>query len=120
MQPIPSNDVYYKNYGGDYHLHFPIQKNVENKNKAEDLNKIVSQVYDHLHNLENAPGIHFHDVPYSFYPNMELEKDEDDKMKMDMKQEISLFELEKNLGISDEANEISVNSGSRKLHSKES
>ncbi|CAD8152549.1 unnamed protein product [Paramecium pentaurelia] len=118
-EPIPTNDIYYKNYRGDFHLHFPIQENVENKNKAEDLNKIVSQVYDHLKNLENAPGIHFHDVPYSFYPNMDLENDEDNKLNMDMKQEISLGELEQELGISDEANAISVNSGSRKLHSKE-
>lgn len=39
-------------------------------------------MYDHLKNLENAPGIHFHDVPYSFYPNMDLENDEDNKISI--------------------------------------
>lgn len=48
---------------------------MENKNKPEDLNKIVAKIYEHLRRIESAPGIHFHDVPYSFYPNMEVEEE---------------------------------------------
>lgn len=71
IQAIPSNDIYYDNYSPDYLLHFPIRQNVENRNKTEDLNRIVATVYDYLSHIENAPGIHFHDVPFSFYPDMD-------------------------------------------------
>lgn len=53
---------------------------MENRNKNDDLNRIVAKVYDHLKHIENAPGIHFHDVPYSFYPNFDEEEDEDDSI----------------------------------------
>ncbi|CAD8169364.1 unnamed protein product [Paramecium octaurelia] len=118
-QAIPSNDIYYDYYSPDYLLHFPIKQNVENRNKTEDLNKIVATVYDYLSHIENAPGIHFHDVPFSFYPDMDEENEDENKEQMDQKQEVSLNELEQELGISNSSkNEISVQSNSRKIYSK--
>lgn len=61
---------------------FKIKTNVENKNKREELNKIAETVCEYLKRIESAPGLAFHEVPFSFYPEMD-EENEDDKEKMD-------------------------------------
>lgn len=47
---------------------------MENKNKKEDLNKICEKINEYLKRIESAPGIAFHEVPQSFYPDMETEE----------------------------------------------
>ncbi|CAK92713.1 unnamed protein product (macronuclear) [Paramecium tetraurelia] len=73
--PIPTSEIYYEYYAPDYKLHFPIKQNVENKNKKEELQRIVEKIYGYLKSIEPAPGICFHDLPQSFYPELNVEEE---------------------------------------------
>ncbi|KAM3138797.1 hypothetical protein pb186bvf_009176 [Paramecium bursaria] len=84
--PIPTQEIYYEYYGPDYKLHFPIKQNVENKNKKEDLQKLVEKIFDYLKNIESAPGLQFHDTQQPFYPDHEMDLYMDNSKEMNLNQ----------------------------------
>lgn len=37
----------------------------------------MEKIYGYLKSIESAPGVPFHDMPQSFYPDMNLEEEGD-------------------------------------------
>ncbi|GBG32289.1 Histone deacetylase [Hondaea fermentalgiana] len=74
--PLPKN-VYYEYFAPDYNLHIT-PSNMENRNKPENLKRILESVCNVLDNLEHVPGVQATSLQSAQAPDhAEPEEDED-------------------------------------------
>jgi histone deacetylase 1/2 len=81
---LPANE-YSNEYTSPY-LHVESNPHMENKNPKDYLEKLKISCYDHLKNIEGAPGFQFHDIPESLrFKDIEIEGDgKDDEENYDI------------------------------------
>jgi histone deacetylase 1/2 len=59
---IPKYDQFYNRYSFDQKLHFPV-RSVEDKNTRQEIDNIRQRVFEHIREIEGAPGAQFHYLP---------------------------------------------------------
>jgi len=82
---LPHND-YFEYFGPDYNLHIPTS-NMENRNSAEDLEKIKIQCCELLRNIDSRPSVQIQTGQYSDHPPLyqpaeTVPKDPDTKVEL--------------------------------------
>ncbi|XP_026440446.1 histone deacetylase 6-like [Papaver somniferum] len=75
---LPAGNKYMEYFGPDNILHFETSR-MENKNSAEDLEKLRNSLLERLTKMVHAPSVQFQERPHTTEPPAEEEEDMDER-----------------------------------------